>query len=98
MNQLQNYPWLTSLPSLLVIATIGMLTHFLKKNIKGETVTDVKNYFRDNVKSTFVAFVATQIGTLSLFLVIPSGSQMDIVAAFGCGFAFDSFLNKWQSA
>lgn len=99
---MEKYLWLISLPSLLVIATIGMLMHFFKKNIKGETLTDIRNYFRDNFKSTFTAFVATIIGTLGIFFTLTptniTGETMSllIIAAFGAGYTFDSIFNKWD--
>lgn len=99
---LQHYQWLISLPSLLVIATIGMVTHFLKKSITGETLGDIKTFFTNHVRSTLVAFIATMVGTLGVYFslmpaqITQESMALVIIAAFGCGYTFDSFFNKWD--
>jgi hypothetical protein len=96
VDALEKYHWLVSLPSLIGFALMGMLMHFMKKNIKGETLTDIRNYFKDNFKSTFVAFVATVVGTLGLYFTLSTGQVLDVISAFGCGYTFDSLFNKWD--
>jgi C4-dicarboxylate transporter len=96
MQTTQISPWLLSLPSLLIISILGMFIHFLKKNIKGETVTEIKQYFSDNLKSTFIALVATVVGTLAFYFGARTGTGVDIISAFGCGYTFDSLFNKWD--
>lgn len=75
-----------------VTALVGMFAHFLKKNIKGESRTEVKNYFRDNYRSTLLAVIATSVG----FAMIIMSDTANIVSAFGIGYAFDSAFNKWE--
>lgn len=96
MEKLQAYQWITSLPSLLVIGLLGMLVHFFKKNIKGETLTDITTYFHDNLKSTIVAVISTIIGTLATYFTLATGQVIDIVTVFGIGYTFDSMFNKWD--
>ena len=77
----------------------GMFVHFLKKNVKGETSTEIVNYFRDNFKSTALAVFFTAIGFLTAITadaisyerVIPS-----ILTAALIGYTFDSMANKWD--
>ena len=85
----------TSVSSLFVIAYLGMFSHFLKQNVKGETATDIFHYFNDNFKSTFLAVVATFITTLGFIFTLKSGQAVDIVAVFGLGYCCDSLWNKW---
>lgn len=89
--------WLVSLPMLLIIGVLGMFTHFLKKEIKGETVTDIAAYFADHFKSTFIALVTTLLGVLTYYLTLATGQPADVVTVFLSGYMFDSVLNKWEA-
>lgn len=90
------YQWLVSLPSLLAIGLLGMMMHFLKQKIKGESLTDVLGYFKDNFKSTFIAFVSTVIATLGTYFTLSTGQPIDIMTIFGIGYMCDSIFNKWE--
>lgn len=72
---------------------IGMIAHFAKKKIKGESVTEVANYFKDNAKSTLLAFIATTLG----FVLLVQTGDLSVISAFGVGYVFDSVLNKWDN-
>ena len=85
-------PW-----ALYILALLGMLTHFLKKNIKGETVTEIRDYFKDHFKSTFLALVATTVGFLIYYFLLASGQNADIFGSFGIGYMFDSFFNRYET-
>jgi hypothetical protein len=75
------------------VALLGMLSHFLKKKIKGESITEIKSYFGDNVKSTALAFISTIIG----FVLLVQLGDVSFVSSFGVGFMFDSVFNKWDN-
>jgi len=79
------------------IAFLGMITHFLKKKIKGESFTAIGNYFKDNPKSTIIALIATLVGVAAYYTQMASGTNADLVAVFTIGFSIDSLLNKWES-
>lgn len=81
---------------LLVYSLLGMIIHFLKKSIKGETLADIKMYFSEHFKSTFIAVVSTLIATLAYYLTLSNDSVTDIIFAFGAGYTCDSFFNKWE--
>jgi len=83
---------------LYVTAIVGMFTHFLKQNVKGETATAIGDYFKDNLKSTLVALVATSVGFVGYYFELATGAKADFVAVFLIGFLCDSLLNKWSSA
>jgi hypothetical protein len=83
---------------LYIIALTGMFTHFLKLNITGETLVDIKNYFNDHFRSTLVAFIATSVGFLGYYFMMASGTRADVAAVFALGYMFDSFFNKFTSA
>ena len=93
---MKEYEWLFTLPSLVGVGLLGMLVHFLKKNIKGETLTDIRHYFADNFKSTLVAIISTVIGTVATYFTLAVGDTIDLITVFGIGYTFDSFFNKWD--
>jgi hypothetical protein len=94
---MENYTWLTTLPSMLIIALLGMISHFMKKQIKGETLTEITSYFKDHFKSTFIALVSTVISTFAYITTLKTGSVVDIIVVFQIGYMCDSAFNKWDS-
>ena len=87
-----------SFTGLYIIALLGMFTHFLKKNIKGETPTEILSYFKDNFKSTITAFILTSVMYIAYHqLFITSADVKDIMVIFLIGYAFDSTFNKYES-
>ena len=84
---------------LYIVALLGMLTHFLKKNIKGETPTEILGYFKDNFKSTLIAFVLTSIMYFAYYdLFIVESNVKDLMVIFLIGYAFDSTFNKYEAS
>jgi len=93
---MEQYQWITNLPSLCVIALIGMLMHFFKQQIKGETITEIRDYFSTHFKSTVIAFVATVLSVVAYYLSLSTGQMADIIVAIQLGYTSDSFFNKWD--
>lgn len=91
-----NYQWLVSLPSLIIIALIGMFVHFLKMNIKGETLTDITQYFSVHFKSTVISIIATTVAALGYYFKLDHPDPEAIGIVFGLGYMCDSFFNKWD--
>jgi hypothetical protein len=87
MTEILNYV------ALVALAFAGMFAHFLKKNIKGETLTEVKSYFKDNFRSTTLAVFGTIIG----LLIAISTDSLNYVSAPLIGYTFDSIFNKWEN-
>lgn len=79
---------------LLVCGYTGLICHFLKKKIKGETVTEIKTYFHDNIKSTLLALITVAVGIYFL----NDYAALTYAEAFGIGYMVDSILNKWEPA
>ena len=73
-----------------VIMVLGVISHFFKKKIKGETVADIKAYFHSHFKETVVTLIAAVIGFASLIAT----DGMSVIAAFTVGFAAESLFNK----
>jgi hypothetical protein len=94
MNNLDFF--MNNLYFLYFLALMGMVTHFLKKAVQGESVADIKNFFWNNPKKTFIAWVATSVGFLAYVGLMPVGTVKDILIVFGLGYTFDSFFNKWD--
>ena len=88
--------WVLQPGILYVISLIGMLMHFFKKQIKGETISEIADYFRDHFKSTVMAFVATTVGFLAYYFLLASGQKADIFGVFGVGYMFDSIFNRYE--
>ena len=87
-----------SFVGLYIIALLGMFTHFLKKNIKGETLTEVKNYFSDNLKSTIIAFIFTSVMYFTYYNFLVVGQDFkDVMTIFMIGYMFDSTFNKYEA-
>jgi hypothetical protein len=93
---MEEYKWLFSLPALSILAQVGMIVHFLKQKVQGESLSAIKTYFSDNFKSTIVAVVSTQVGTFAIFFTLATGTTIDLVTVFGVGYMSDSFFNKWD--
>lgn len=94
---MQNYQWIVSLPGLLLIAITGMIVHYLKQKITGETIADIWIYFSSHFKSTIVTLIATVLFTVSYFLTLSTATPADILTVFGLGYMSDSAFNKWEN-
>lgn len=79
------------------IAFLGMIVHFLKKKVKGESFTAIGSYFKDNPKSTIIAFVATLVGVAAYYTQLATGTNADLLAVFMIGYSVDSALNRWEA-
>ena len=88
--------WILSSGALYAISIIGMFSHFLKRKVKGESLTEIKNYFRDHIKSTLLALIATSIGFAGYNFVLATGMPADIFAVFGVGYMCDSMFNRYE--
>ena len=73
-----------------LIMCIGIIAHFLNKKIKGETVDDIKNYFKSHFRNTAVSIIGAVFG----FTMLITMSELGIIASFTVGYAADSMLNK----
>ena len=90
--------FLFSFTGLYIVALLGMLTHFLKKNIKGETPTEILGYFKDNFKSTVTALILTSVMYFAYYQLFVSESEVkDLMVIFLIGFSFDSTFNKYEA-
>lgn len=93
MEFLQSEWWLFA------FSILGMIAHILKKNVKGESFVDMKNYFTYNPKSTILSIIATVSGFVIYMtqLKVSNGiSLLDMAAVFGIGYMCESFFNKYR--
>ena len=81
-----------SIYMLLLVGYVGLFVHFLKKKIKGETVTEVISFFTDNPKQTLLSVISVAVA----ILVVENKTPIGYESAFGIGFMADSLLNKWE--
>jgi uncharacterized membrane protein len=80
---------------LLMIAYFGMLVHFMKDKIQGESIKVMKDYFFEHAKTVITAVIMTLIFFLAYYLAISTGQVADVVSVFGIGYLCDSYLNKY---
>ena len=73
----------------LAAGLLGMISHFLKLEVKGQTFNDIKTYFGNHFKDTIVATIATLFAAGLAFIM-----GQGLMAAFLAGYAFDSVFNK----
>ena len=89
--------FLLTTPGLLSLGLLGMFSHFLKKNVSGETATAIVDFFKDNLKTTLLALITTFVSVVAYKFSLATGQTADILVAFLLGFGFDSTLNKWEA-
>jgi hypothetical protein len=75
---------------LITLTFVGVLSHFLKKRIKGETLTDIVTYFKTHFKSTLL----TAFGAVGGFVLLKEMGELSYFSAFSIGYMADSFFNK----
>jgi len=73
-----------------VICALGVLSHFLKKKVKGETMADIKLYFRSHLRETITMVIAAMVG----FIALKSTGDLGVLSAFTAGYSADSLFNK----
>jgi hypothetical protein len=77
-----------------IVLVLGVLSHFFKKKIKGETITDIKQYFTLHFKNTITTCIAAVVLFSSLIATGASG----ILPMFFAGYTADSLFNKADEA
>ena len=73
----------------------GMMMHFLKLKVKGQSAEDVWQYFRENFKGTLTAILSTGFAVAGLWATADPGNPIpSILASVPLGFAFDSVFTS----
>ena len=78
------------------VAFLGMIAHFLKKQIRGETFTAMGKWFATHPKYTILAVISMSVGVVAYYTQLSTGMAADYIAVFTIGFSLDSMLNKWD--
>ena len=86
----QHWLYFAKLVFYFLVTVLGVISHFLKKKIKGETLSDITEYFKDHFKSTIVTIIAAVIS----FAVLVASNDISILSAFAVGYSADSLFNK----
>jgi hypothetical protein len=73
-----------------LICILGVLTHFLKKRITGESVADIKYYFRSHFRETLTMTISAVI----MFIVLYQTDDLGVMSAFTAGYTADSMFNR----
>lgn len=82
---------------MLGFAILGMLAHVFKKNVKGESLVDIKNYFVAYPKSTIITIISTFVGYVFYMTSFQTETVVDFGALFGIGYMCESIFNKYES-
>jgi Ca2+-dependent lipid-binding protein len=69
---------------------LGVLTHFAKKKVKGETLADFKTYFMTHFKSSIITFVGAGVS----FAILYQTGELSVASAFFAGYSVDSLFNR----
>jgi hypothetical protein len=94
---MEGYEWMVEFPALMAIGFAGMLVHFFKQKVKGETIADIASYFSTHFKSTITTIITTAISVAAYYFTLSTETPADIVSVFGFGYMCDSFFNKWDN-
>lgn len=81
---------------LIMLAFCGMFLHFLKKKVRGESLTAISRYFTTHPKYTLMSSMATMLFTYGYFHEYMQGGTFDIIAAVMIGYNCDSLFNKLE--
>ena len=73
-----------------IVMLLGVLAHFTKKKIKGETLADIKTYFKTHFKETVTTFIAAIV----VFISAVATGGLSWIGSFTMGYAADSVFNK----
>lgn len=74
------------------LAFLGMLGHYLKRRVKGETFSDVRGYFVNHARESILSLIGLVIG----FLAAYSTETLNMVSAPLIGYTADSIFNRWE--
>lgn len=73
-----------------LVGLLGVLAHFFKQKIKGQTVLEVKQWFTSHFKDTVLSLL---LYVASFALLMETG-QMGFFAAFSAGYMCDSIFSR----
>jgi len=73
-----------------VIVLLGVVAHFFKRKVKGQTIAHIKTYFMSHFKET----VTTIIAAIILFGSLVATGGIGWLASFTVGYSCDSLFNK----
>ena len=77
------------------VGLLGMISHFLKLKIKGQTPQEIFGYFIDNFKDTLTATIGMSIGVFGAWTAMdPTAWTIGVIAAFPIGYTFDSVFTS----
>lgn len=90
------FKFLLSKYGLLIIAMLGMVVHFLKRKVTGESADEIVAYFRTHFKTLIISLVSVWIGWIGYASLLATGQIADVFAVFGIGYMCDSIFNRYD--
>jgi len=72
------------------VGLLGLLSHFLKRKIKGETLTDIKQWFSHHAKNTALSVIAFIISYAALIQT----DDLSVLSSFMAGYMCDSIFSR----
>lgn len=79
-------------PVLFLTGLLGLLVHYLKKRVRGQSLHSVVQYFGSHFSMTVVSLVSY----LGAFYALMQSGTLNVPAALMCGYMADSFFNKGE--
>lgn len=74
------------------IGLIGLLTHFLKQKVKGQTALAIRRWFAGHVKDTVLSLIMFTVVFASLY----AAGQLSFMNAFMAGYMCDSLFARLE--
>lgn len=74
------------------IGLLGLLAHFLKQKVKGQTAQEVTQWFAGHFKDTVLSLLLY----IASFALLSETGQMGFFAAFSAGYMADSIFARKQ--
>ena len=72
------------------VGLLGVVSHFFKQKIKGQTPHDIRNWFVSHFKDTILSFIAFIVA----FVWLWTSGDVTFMSAFMSGYMADSLFSR----
>ena len=74
----------------LAVGILGVVSHFFKQKVKGQTAHDIKSWFGNHLKDTILSLIAFIV----TFLIMSQTGDLTVMTAFMSGYMCDSLFTR----
>jgi hypothetical protein len=75
-----------------IIGLLGLISHFLKQKVKGQTIHSITDWFIKNPKETLLSLIAFVVS----FVVLTQTGGLTYISCFLSGYCCDSIFSKQE--